>query len=44
MRVILDTNVVISAVYFGGAPLRILSLRQSTSDLNEWDENGHFQK
>ena len=24
MRVILDTNVVISAVYFGGAPLRIL--------------------
>ena len=24
MKVILDTNVVISAVYFGGAPLRIL--------------------
>ena len=24
MKVILDTNVVISAVYFGGAPLKIL--------------------
>ena len=46
MKVILDTNVVISAVYFGGAPLRILKAWRDgqlelvvTDDiLNEYDE------
>ena len=41
MRVILDTNVVISAVYFGGEPLKILrSFQKSIFDKRDFVGTG----
>ena len=35
MRAVLDTNVVMSAIFFGGVPLDVLSLKSSVESLTQ---------